>query len=40
VLVELVLLPRLVKPLAHALAGPDDLISQVWRLCDGCVTVV
>jgi hypothetical protein len=31
VLVELVLLPRLVKPLALALSGPDELITQGLR---------
>lgn len=31
VLVELVLLPRLVKPLALALKGPDDLVALGLR---------
>jgi hypothetical protein len=31
VLVELVLLPRLVGPLAMALQGPDELVAQGLR---------
>lgn len=34
VLVELVLLPRLVTPLALALTGPDDLVAQGLRTAE------
>jgi hypothetical protein len=34
VLVELVLLPRLVVPLAYALSGPDELVAQGLRTAE------
>lgn len=40
VLVELVLLPRLVVPLAYALSGPDELVAQGLRTAEYWVSGV